>query len=550
MKPRAVVLSGRVCAGKSTLASQLQTKADATLTRSKDLLYAKVPKAAVGRRAAQLAGQRLDKETEGKWLADALNERLRNGETFDLLVVDAVRIPQQVQVLRQSGWSVVHVHLEASEDTLKRRYLVKAQGGKGELSTYEELSKNWTERHVDELGRLADVVINTDRCSADDVYARVIARLQPRPVIAAPNVDILIGGQYGSEGKGNIAHYLAPEYDVLVRVGGPNAGHKVFIGGDKGSFNFRQLPSGALANRDAMLVIGAGAVIGLEVLLREIADLALSYDKLIIDPQAMIIETSDVKWERKYLAGAIGSTAQGIGAATARKILYRRPDTNVRLAGDMPQLRAYLRDTVEFFAHCLSNEKKILLEGTQGTTLSLHHGFYPHVTSRATSATGCLAEAGLSARHVRRVMMVCRSYPIRVGDSVDGKTSGYMSQQISFEEVARRAGIPADTLVQKEVGSVSGRPRRVAEFDWAQLRRSLLLNGATDIALTFADYFSIENRKAFRYEQLTADTLRFIEEMEKVSGVPVSMISTDFSERNIIDRRMWPEQGRRWKSKI
>jgi adenylosuccinate synthase len=171
-----------------------------------------------------------------------------------------------------------------------------------------------------------------------------------------------------------------------------------------------------------------------------------------------------------------------------------------------------------------------MLEGTQGTSLSLHHGHYPHVTSRATTAAGCLAEAGLAARHVRRVMMVCRTYPIRVGDSVEGKTSGYMSQPISFEEIAKRSDIPAETLVSKEVGSVSGRKRRVAEFDWAQLRRSLLLNGATDIALTFADYFGIKNRKAFRYEQLTDETLRFIEEMEKVSGVP---------ERNIIDRRMW-----------
>lgn len=539
MKPKAVVLSGRVCAGKSTLASQLQAKAGATITRSKDLIYALAPRAAAGRRQAQLAGQRLDKDTNGRWLADALNERLRNGEQFELLTVDAVRIPQQVHFLRQSGWSVVHVHLEASEGTLTRRYESRAQANAGELSSYRELSKNWTERHVDELRKLADVVIDTDRCSAEDVFARVIARLQPRPVIAPANIDILIGGQYGSEGKGNIAHYMAPEYDVLVRVGGPNAGHQVFLGGAEGSFNFRQLPSGAIANRDATLVVGAGAVIGLEVLLREIGALSWPYEKLIIDGQAMIIEESDIQYESETVKGAIGSTGQGIGAATARKILYRRPDTNVRLAKDIPALGKYVGDTVEFFARCLSTGKKILLEGTQGTSLSLHHGFYPHVTSRATTAPGCLAEAGLSARHVRKVMMVCRSYPIRVGDSVDGNTSGYMSQQITFEEVARRAGIPPETLVKKEVGSVSGRPRRVAEFDWAQLRRSLLLNGTTDIALTFADYFSIENRKAFRYEQLTDETLRFIEEIEKVSGVPVSMISTDFSDRNIIDRRMW-----------
>ena len=183
--------------------------------------------------------------------------------------------------------------------------------------------------------------------------------------------------------------------------------------------------------------------------------------------------------------------------------------------------------------------KKIMLEGTQGTSLSLHHGHYPHVTSRATTATACLAEAGLSARHVRRVAMVCRTYPIRVGLSVTGRTSGFMSQEISFEEIARRSRVKVEELTQNEVGSVSKRPRRVAEFDWAQLRRSLLLNGPTDIVLTFADYFGIENREAYRYEQLNNEALRFIEEVEKVCGIPVSMISTAFNDRNIIDRRMW-----------
>lgn len=537
MKPRAVVLSGKVCAGKSTLAAQLQSKAGATLIKSKDLIYERLSNTNVGAEAALRAGKRLDRDTGGRWIADALNRRLMNDEKFDFLVVDAVRIPEQVHFLRQSGWAVTHVHLDAGEDALTKRH--RALTSENAASTYAEYSKRWSERQAKELAKLADVVIDTDRCSAEDVFARVVARLQPRPVIAQPNIDVLIGGQYGSEGKGNVVHYLAPEYDVLVRVGGPNAGHQVFLGRNEKPYTFRQLPSGALGNRDATLVIGAGAVIGLEVLLREIGELSIPYDKLIIDHQAMIIDPGDIEWEEKTLKGAIGSTAQGTGHATARKILDRVPSTKVRLARDVPALSKYIGDTVEYFANCLSHNKKIMLEGTQGTALSIHHGYYPHVTSRVTTAAGCLAEAGLAARHVRRVMMVCRTYPIRVGDSIQGKTSGYMSQEISFAEIAKRSGISPETLVKQEVGSVSGRKRRVAEFDWAQLRRSLLLNGGTDIALTFADYFGVENRKAYRYEQLTDDTLRFIEEMEKVSGVPVSLISTDFSERNIIDRRMW-----------
>lgn len=539
MKPRAIVLSGKVCAGKSTLAAHLRDKAGAELVRSKELIYDLLPRTSRTRRPSQLAGQRLDRETGGRWLAEALNERVMNinaDKPNELLVIDSVRIAEQVHFLRQSGWSVTHVHLEASGEALARRYALRPKTG--ELETYADLSKNWTERHINALAKVADVVIDTDRCNDQDVFARVLARLEVRPVIAPAVVDILVGGQYGSEGKGNIAQFMAPEYEVLVRVGGPNAGHKVFRSGAE-PYTFRQLPSGFLGNRDAMLVVGAGAVIGLNTLLREIADLAIPFDRLLIDPQAMIIDASDVEWEEKTLKGAIGSTAQGIGAATARKILYRRPDTEVQLARDTPALKHYVGDTIEYFAHCLSHGKRIMLEGTQGTSLSLHHGFYPHVTSRVTTAAACLAEAGLAARHVRRVIMVCRTYPIRVGDSVEGKTSGFMNQPITFKDIANRSGIPLSELESTEVGSVSHRPRRVAEFDWAQFRRSMLLNGPTDIALTFADYFGIDNRTAYRYEQLNDDTLRFIEEMEKVGGVPVSMISTAFNERNIIDRRMW-----------
>ena len=114
-----------------------------------------------------------------------------------------------------------------------------------ELPSYRDVARNWTEKHADALKDLADVVVNTDRCNAGDVFARVAARIEQRPVLSQPLVDVLVGGQYGSEGKGNIAQYLAPEYDVLVRVGGPNAGHKVFRPGQE-PYTFRQLPSGAL----------------------------------------------------------------------------------------------------------------------------------------------------------------------------------------------------------------------------------------------------------------------------------------------------------------
>jgi len=110
---------------------------------------------------------------------------------------------------------------------------------------------------------------------------------------------------------------------------------------------------------------------------------------------------------------------------------------------------------------------------------------------------------------------------------------------MTLKEISRRSRIPLKNLEKIERTSTTNRPRRIGEFDWAQFRRSLLLNGPTDIALTFADYLGVENRSAYRYEQLNDETLRFVEELEQVAGVPVSLISTDFNDRNVIDRRLW-----------
>ena len=535
--PRVILLSGRVCAGKSSLAANLVKRTGATVLKTKNLIEQVLQRQRPDRRSLQNGGERLDKQTDGRWLNAELNKLLTTAKDVQLLVVDAVRIERQVRWIRQSGWPVVHVHLTADSAVLARRYRHR-RGKAAEVKRYGDLSSSEAERMVDSLESIADVVVNTDRCNVDDVYARVAARLEVRPANASPLVDVFIGGQYGSEGKGNIVHYLAPEYDVLVRVGGPNAGHKVYRR-DQDPFTFHQVPSGALANRNAKLVIGAGAVIGLETLRKEISDLSLEVGKLLIDPRAMIIEGKDVDYEVKSLRDEIASTAQGVGHATARKILNRKPGGDVRLACDIPVLKHYLEDTVEFFGQCLSQGKRIMLEGTQGTSLSIHHGPYPHVTSRVTTATGCLAEAGLPSKQVRRIVMVCRTYPIRVGNTDTGKTSGPMSEEISLAEISRRSGISRRELERTERTSTTNRPRRIAEFDWAQLRRSLILNGPTDIALTFADYLGVTNREAYRFEQLNVETLRFIEEMERVSGVPVTLISTAFNERNVIDRRMW-----------
>jgi adenylosuccinate synthase len=114
-----------------------------------------------------------------------------------------------------------------------------------------------------------------------------------------------------------------------------------------------------------------------------------------------------------------------------------------------------------------------------------------------------------------------------------------MSQELKLEEIAARSDIPLDELVKTERTSTTNRERRIGEFDWELLRKAASLNAPTDIALSFADYLSIRNRQARRFEQLTEGTIRFIEEVERVAAAPVSLISTQFHHRSIIDRRSW-----------
>lgn len=319
----------------------------------------------------------------------------------------------------------------------------------------------------------------------------------------------------------------------MVRVGGPNAGHRVFL--EPEPYTHHQLPSGTWRNSEATLILAPGCVINVPNLLKEIADCKVSRDRLAIGPQAMIITEADIAKEDE-LVRRIGSTGQGVGCATARRIEGRASD--VKLARDVKDLTPFIKEAWKILEKAYKDGKRVLVEGTQGTGLSIFHGNYPHVTSRDTSVAGCLSEAGIPPSRLRKVIMVCRTHPIRV-ESPKGFTSGPMSREIEWDIVSNRSGIPLDDLKRSEKTSTTHRQRRVAEFDWALLRRASALNGPTDIALTFVDYISPNNQNARRFEQLDSKTINFIEEVERVAAAPVSLISTRFGFRSIIDRRAW-----------
>lgn len=525
-----VVLSGHIASGKTTLADALHERFGFRIEKTRVLLTEEL--AATGRLNLQVAGETLDQRTGGAWLADALMRKLDELSAARYVVIDSVRIAPQIEQLRRAfGPRVVHVHLTAPDQARRRRYARRRDS-----EAFDVVMQNKTESSVETLQEVADIVIDTERNTAEDVAIRVASRLGFYGRGAERLVDVLVGGEYGSEGKGHVSSYLAREYAYLVRVGGPNAGHKVYEE-DGQTYTFHHLPSGTRST-DAKIVLGAGAVASLQGLIKEIRECRLGPDRLTIDEQVMIIEAADVRLEQKGLVGAIGSTGQGVGAATARKVLRSAARPPVRLAKNIRELRPYIGQARAVMDTAFAHGGKVFLEGTQGTGLSLHHGSYPFVTSRDTSVSGCLAEAGIAPSRVRRTILVTRTYPIRV-ESPKGATSGPMAIQLSWSEISRRSGIPVSELRKKERTSTTDKRRRVGEFEWELFRRSVSLNGPTDIALTFADYISIANRDARRFEQLTAPTINFVEELERVAAAPVSLITTRFHSRSIIDRRNW-----------
>lgn len=524
-----VLLSGPIASGKTTLARDLALQIPAEHISTSGLISA-----TAGRDLdrSELQRRGLGATFQGaSWIIDAVRQITSSLPDGRAVVVDAVRTLEQVAELRKAGagrWRILHVHLRGEDSQLAARH--EARGGDGDAA-WDRAMRSPTETAAQILEADADVVIDTTRVTSEDVAARVAARVSRTLARSGEYVDVLVGGQWGSEGKGNLAFFIAPEYDLLVRVGAPNAGHKICTP-DGVVYTHRQLPSGTRAT-DSPLLLGPGAVLDVEVLMREIADCQVSAERLAVDPGALVIEHGDVQREIG-LKNAIGSTGTGGGAALARRIEQRGIPGAVRTAKDVPELAPYIRDSASVLEQARARGGRIFIEGTQGTGLSILHGSFPHVTSRDTTVSTLLAEVGVPPQLLRRVIVAFRAYPIRVGGE-----SGPMGREITWDMVARRSGLPPDILIGTERGSVSGNARRVAEFSWSQLRRSARINGATDLALTFADYINARNRGARRFSQLTDETVEMVYEMESVAAAPVSFVSAGFDSRGPIDRRLW-----------
>lgn len=348
-------------------------------------------------------------------------------------------------------------------------------------------------------------------------------------------VSVVVGGQYGSEGKGKLVSHLAchsPAPVAVVRSGGSNAGHTADGRGRR--FLLRQLPSGAVSP-DCELFIAAGMLIDLDVLLHEVELTGIDPARLHIDPNATIISRDDMDAERSaHLGGRIGSTLSGTGRAAARKVMRGE---DVTVAADVPELAPYLSDVLEGINDHIDGGGHLIVEGTQGFGLSLHHGPFPFVTSRDTTAGSFLADCGVGPARDIEVLVVLRTYPIRVAGN-----SGPLENELSWEDVQRGAGYPTALA---EYTTVTGRLRRVAEFDWALAARAVRANAATALALHGVDYLDYADLGARSWQQLSTTTRQFVDELEQATGCYVRYVYTGPDGCDLIDREQGAPRTRR-----
>ncbi|HXT27289.1 MAG TPA: adenylosuccinate synthase [Candidatus Eisenbacteria bacterium] len=333
---------------------------------------------------------------------------------------------------------------------------------------------------------------------------------------------VVVGAQWGDEGKGKVVDYLAGSFDYIVRVaGGHNAGHTVIIG--KAKHVLQLIPCGILRPRKHA-VIGMGVVVDPVALVKEIEMLAKSgvdvTDRLHISNRAHLIfpyhRELDKAAESARGANKIGTTSRGIGPAYEDKMsrrglrmcdllepaLFREKAARVvaeknRVAAGAyganidfshevdetlklgEKIRGYICDSAELVNRALAEGKSVLFEGAQGTMLDIDHGTYPYVTSSSATSGGATTGAGVPPTKIKHVLGISKAYTTRVGS---GPFPTEMPD-LEAQEVRERG---------KEFGAVTGRPRRCGWLDLAVLRYAKMINGIDSLVVTKLDVFDTQ----------------------------------------------------------
>jgi adenylosuccinate synthase len=326
---------------------------------------------------------------------------------------------------------------------------------------------------------------------------------------------VVVGGFFGDEGKGKIVSYLAlkDEVDACVRTGSVNAGHTVIWNGVK--YGLRMVPS-AFVYKNCRLYIAPGANVNVDIFLKEVEETKVK-GRIWVDKHSSIIEAKHIELDRAT-GGRIGTTGQGVGPA-----IMDRVGRVAKLAEEVEELKEYLTDVPLELNRILDENGKVILEGTQGTFLSLIHGTYPYVTSRDTTASAICSEAGIGPKKVDEILLVFKAFVTRVG-------KGPLEGEIDREEAIKRGWL--------EKATVTGRERRAAPFNFNLASRAVMLNTPTQLAITKLDVLYPECTGVKSFGELSLEARKFIREIEEKLKVPVTLIGTGPNVEDVIDRRL------------
>jgi len=329
--------------------------------------------------------------------------------------------------------------------------------------------------------------------------------------------SVVVDGFFGDCGKGKVTSHLAlrDKATIVARGGvGPNAGHTVIFR-DR-TYRLSQLPSG-FVYESARLLIGPGVLVNPNTLLEEV-ELTRTSERVGVDPNCGIIEDRHIQEDKtsSHLRGKIGTTGTGCGPAQRD-----RASRTLKMARDIDSLSQLVCDVPGEINDALDEEKSVVLEGSQGTFISLFHGTYPYVTSKDVTASSICADVGLGPKRLDEVILVLKAYVTRVG-------AGPLENELTKKEAQERGRF--------EVATVTGRERRSAPFDYQLAERAVMLNSATQLAVTALDVLYPKDRGKTRWKDLTEEGTQFIRGVEEKLNVPVTLIGTGPKTRETVDR--------------
>ena len=327
--------------------------------------------------------------------------------------------------------------------------------------------------------------------------------------------NIVVGGFWGDEGKGLVSAWQAykdQSLGVFRGCGGANPEHGLFVGEDYVKTN--QLPLGFIFGQ-SLVGLGPGTAVDVEKFLYEVNRFRIPSEKVRVDPMCPIITPENIQEEIDSASmDAIGSTKSGTGIAMSHAALRIAP-----LARDIEALQPYLSDIPQL-ANDLAHKGTISLEGTQGTFLSRYYGDYPNVTSVDVTAASVIAGVGLNWRMVDNVIVCIKALPTREGTGPMGDVDEFTLDEMESLGIVEYSSIIDPKTGQREVR------RKAKGIDYTLLKRVITLNGANQIALTFAEHYDPEVRDARRWSQLTQKVKNLIEEIEKRTDVEVTLVNT------------------------